>query len=80
MLLEEEEEEKVISSAELSISKDNPETHSRLVKEIEKMLKTLMIDYNESIIIQMNPREPPRQNQYENETFTDRQSIKDSQF
>ena len=50
----EEEEEIDDSSAELSISKDNPEIHSRLVKEIEKMLKTLMIDYNESIIIQMN--------------------------
>lgn len=54
MLLGNDEEEKNVSSREESISKDNPMAHSRLVKEIEKMLTSLMIDYNESIIIQMN--------------------------
>lgn len=33
---------------------DDPRFHSNLVKEIEALMKNLMIDYNESIIIQMS--------------------------
>lgn len=54
MLLEDKEDERVASfgsSSELKISKDIPMAHSKLVKEIENMLKNLMIDYNESNII-----------------------------
>lgn len=36
---------------------DNPRAHSILVREIEELLKHLMIDYNDSIIIQMSFQE-----------------------
>ena len=40
-----------------SFSKDTPKFHSKLVREIENMLKHLNIDYNESVIIQMSLEE-----------------------
>lgn len=57
-LINEEEQERLLCSySQVNLINDNPRVHSNLVKEIEELLKNLMIDYNESIIIQMSFQE-----------------------